>query len=955
MTVENKTSAAEKSRETHNLERILQIILVVSPLGAISLGLLAWQTKAWQLFALAIAAGLPTIVIGISFYLIRRGKAQIAAWLILATVLLDLMVGPLLFQGLGVTLGLGALVAGFFISGQILSRQQAERGIFLSIGIGAVDILLDVFGAASRPQVPSDVFQVLTVLISLVILILGFNFFRQINNYSLRIKQIMGLVSIAVISTGAVSLGINRTAQLQIEQQVYAGVNDQAHSMALVFGNEIAKQVELLNTLGLNGILIKAVQDANNSYPANPTAIQTKIIESTQQWQTAGSAKDLNNPLIQAIISGPAANELKLFRLLFVDHAEILITDRYGSLVASTSPEAKYNQADQPWWQAAYHNNRGIQYVSTPEFDEASRKYAVTMVMPILDGRGDFIGFLHTSYRISGLIQRIANVRVGNSSNANLLFPDGKLLDGGGAIRTIDPELQARLSVSQTGYQQFSLFGKERVVGQASLDSDSTEKNFIRTLNWIAVIDEDPVKVTLPLQAIAQTSLLIGLGTLLAASLLAIIAGHYMSGPITRLTKVAEAVQAGDLNARAQVESRDEIGLLAETFNSSTEQLQNSLQELEQRVAERTTELEQRSRDLADRTVALELANVRTQKRAGQLQAISDVARTIAGVRKLAEILPRITKVVSEQFGFYHTGIFLLDEAGEYAILSAANSAGGQRMLARGHRLKVGEQGIVGYVTDTGAPRIALDTGADPTYFNNPDLPETHSEMAIPLKSGEKIIGALDVQSSQSNAFSQEDLDVIQVLADQISIAIDNSRQFDRTQKSLGEAETIYRQYVRREWGRLTTEQQLHGFRYTITGASPLDERVESENMKQAAQTGEMITETLTEGSDQAALAIPIKLRDEVIGVLNVSVPGKRVWSKDEIGLIEAVAERVAVSAENARLFDESQKRAEKEQIIGEITSKIGASINLRSIMQTAVEELGHTLSGSEVSIRIKS
>jgi GAF domain-containing protein len=275
-------------------------------------------------------------------------------------------------------------------------------------------------------------------------------------------------------------------------------------------------------------------------------------------------------------------------------------------------------------------------------------------------------------------------------------------------------------------------------------------------------------------------------------------------------------------------------------------------------------------------------------------------------------------------------------------------------MLSRGHRLQVGAQGIVGYVTGSGKSRIALDTGADATFFSNPDLPNTHSEMAVPLISGGKIIGALDIQSEQTNAFTQEDVDVVQTLADQVSIAIENARQFDATQKMLAESETMYRQYVRQEWRRQTTNDKLLGFRFSVAGAAPLKQRLEASQTKLAVETGKTHIETSAHG-DQATISVPIKLRDEVIGVLNIRHPEKRAWSQDEVSLVQAVAERVAVSAENARLLEDSQRRAAKEQAIGEISSKIGASINLRNIMQTAVEELSKTLSGSQVSIRLKS
>ena len=181
--------------------------------------------------------------------------------------------------------------------------------------------------------------------------------------------------------------------------------------------------------------------------------------------------------------------------------------------------------------------------------------------------------------------------------------------------------------------------------------------------------------------------------------------------------------------------------------------MKNLNKALEQNVEERTTQLQRRSEEVAEQSKELEKANFQLQKRAAQFEALAQVTQAITSIHDLQELLPRITGMISEQFGFYHVGIFLLDEGSEYAVLSAANSEGGKKMLERNHRLRVGEQGIVGNVTATGVPRIAMDVGKDAVFFNNPDLPNTHSEMALPLQNENIITGALDVQSTEVAAF----------------------------------------------------------------------------------------------------------------------------------------------------------------------------------------------------------
>jgi len=362
---------------------------------------------------------------------------------------------------------------------------------------------------------------------------------------------------------------------------------------------------------------------------------------------------------------------------------------------------------------------------------------------------------------------------------------------------------------------------------------------------------------------------------------------------------------------------------------------------LEAHVAERTLELQARTQELASRSEELAKANLSLERRASRFEAISQVSRSIASMRDLQSLLPAIASVISRTFGFYHAGIFLLDDEGEYAVLSAANSEGGQRMLARQHRLKVGAEGIVGFVSSRGEARIALDVGQDAVFFTNPDLPETHSEMALPLKKGDAVVGVLDVQSTEPDAFSRDDVELLGILADQVSLALENARLFEESQRSLTEAEAFSRQYLREGWSRLAADQQMFGYRYDRTGASPLTGLVEVPFNATPAEAGE------TSGS----ISVPIELRGALIGDLVVQAPANKKWTQDELDLIKAVADRVALSAENARLFEETSRRAERERMVSEITSRIRASNDPNEMIKLAAQELKNALGVSRVEV----
>ena len=384
-------------------------------------------------------------------------------------------------------------------------------------------------------------------------------------------------------------------------------------------------------------------------------------------------------------------------------------------------------------------------------------------------------------------------------------------------------------------------------------------------------------------------------------------------------------------------------------IQAGVEKLQESQKALEAtnlELSELTRNLEQR---VAERAGELGFANAMNERRAAQFEAIAQVSRTISSTQDLNTLLPQITSVISRLFGFYHVGIFLVDSNGEYAVLSAANSEGGQKMLARNHRLRIGEVGIVGYVTSTGNPRVALDTGADVVFFNNPDLPHTRSEIALPFKVGGQVIGALDVQSKEPNAFAEEDVSILSILSEQVGIAIQNSRQYEETRRALAESEMLSRQFVQRGWQQFVKSRNLAGIRHTGARATLLY----SKN-GESADTARSTKNQFQPESRDATLVLPVKLRDEVIGTVNVRTPGNRQWDQDELDIVTAIIERAAVSLENARLLAESQKRAAKERTIGEITAKISAQSDIDQLLRTAAQELGRTLPKANISIQFK-
>ncbi len=396
------------------------------------------------------------------------------------------------------------------------------------------------------------------------------------------------------------------------------------------------------------------------------------------------------------------------------------------------------------------------------------------------------------------------------------------------------------------------------------------------------------------------------------------------------ITSVLQVIFISRLNESVRTAQKSE--LISSEANRELRELQA---DLEKRVFDRTNELET-SRAILQNTIT------KSEKQASQLRTISDVSRAISTVQELDTLLPAITRIISDRFGYYHVGIFLLDNNGEYAVLRAANSAGGQRMLAREHKLGVGETGIVGYVAASGNPRIALDTGEDAIFFNNPDLPQTRSEIGLPLRAGEQVIGVLDVQSVEANAFLVEDIDILNVLAGQVSVAIQNAQLFESTNKALAEAQVVSKQYIQEKWQALAKERGALGYRLSGMGIEPI---TKAEELTEVGITANPLEQNLN---------IPLALRGETIGFLTLKKQADQYIDPDEVEIVRAVAERMALAIENARLFDDAQRRASKERIIGDISGKISAAINMENILQTAVAELGRALPNSEVVIQLE-
>lgn len=352
------------------------------------------------------------------------------------------------------------------------------------------------------------------------------------------------------------------------------------------------------------------------------------------------------------------------------------------------------------------------------------------------------------------------------------------------------------------------------------------------------------------------------------------------------------------------------------------------------------------------RTLELEAANRTNLRRARQFEAITQVLKVVSSIHDLDTLLPRIAQVISEQFKIYHTGIFLLDREREFAVLRASNSEGGQKMLARGHKVQIGQTGVISFVTATGKPRIVLGAGTDAVFFENPELPNTRSQIALPLRFAGQIIGALDAQSTEANAFGQDDIDALITLADQVAVAINNTLAIEAAQNSLTEAQSAIGESTRASWEIMRPKSLGLGMQLINSSIAPLRQPYEGSHIQDAMENGKTVISNKED--EPSKIAIPIRLRGQIVGVMGLQTRTSHKFTTDDADIAEAVAERLSLAMETATLIQAAQQRANIDRVTTDISTLISSSTRFETILQTAAQELSRALGGSEVLLQIE-
>jgi GAF domain-containing protein/HAMP domain-containing protein len=586
----------------------------------------------------------------------------------------------------------------------------------------------------------------------------------------------------------------------------------------------------------------------------------------------------------------PRFQTLILLQETFVD---FFVVNGEGEVVLSTnSVEEGESYANESFFQSALQGP----VVSAPLPRPGTDQLAITLAWPVLGPNGQLLGIFAGRASLESLDARLSDV-VGLEERMSifLVSEEGELLTfpGYALPTTYTPSglVMEALEAQDAGWGRYTAADGEDML---------SVYRWVPELDALLVAEQNEVQLERGSASVIIVDVTIIIVCLALAVVAALVLSQNITQPLLKLTKAAESVAAGDLRPVTGITRKDEIGIVARAFNQMTERLTVLITTLERRVAERTHDLE---------------------KRTQQLAAAARVSRLASSMRDVHELMDAVAVQITTQFDFYHIGIFLIDQQREYAVLQATASEGGRRMLGRRHRLRVGVEGIVGYVAETGSPRIALDVGDDPHFFDNPDLPETRSEMAIPLKVGEEVVGVLDVQSREPSAFSEPDVAILQTMADQIALAMENARLLEGTRQRLREIALLLGERVRQGWGELSELHPNWGFAYDGVDVRALE-----------AQHSET-----TSG---AQIEIPLEVRrGQMIGRLRVRL-GDEEPAPEKVALARAVAQQTSLALENARLFQETQATLEELEVLYEASENIGAAHTPGEVLQALVDHV---------------
>lgn len=866
--------------------------------------LLYSQEGAWQTLVAAGGAALSFVLMVVAWALVRRGKPTIAAYCALLGVLIVYGGGELSLAGTTWYFLAGGLLL-IALLGRIASPRKWGQWL-IAAGLH-VSLILLINWLEPLPRYSSARLAFLnvqlvgtTALLILVVLWEVIRILRGIGTIRTRLLvSFVGAVTLTAFTVGAASLVIG----FQNSRQQVIG------SLELVTSFKrsqiVAWRQDLANELA--DIALEKGPETTISYALT-------VLKPPSGEADVDSAKNALRLGLQEVIKQTGKFD------------EMFVLDREGVVaVATDSAQEGLDLSDQPY----YSFGRLRPHFQPPFTSPVTGQRVMVAAQPISDQFGNVVGILAGRVGLEPLEAILdQETRLGPTVVTYLVGADYAVLptsrrgdEKGYTMRS--PGIESALAGQGVGAAVYRDYRDEPVVG---------------AYRWMLIFEgsllsEQPQSVAFG--AVYQT-LAISIGVVALFVLLAVGASllltRSIANPLADLADTAAQVAAGDLSRMARVEREDEIGVLAQAFNSMTAQLRDLFAGLEQRISERTRELTRRSQ---------------------YLEAAAEVGRAASSILDADDLIRQAVELICERFDLYYVALFLVDEANEAAVLQAHAGNTGRPLPPLGRRLPVGEGSMIGWCIANRQARIALEAKEDTVRLEQLELPDTRSEAALPLRSRGQVLGAISVQHTEPGAFDQDTVVVLQTMADQLAVALDNARLFADREQALASIQRAYGELSREAWAEILRAQPDLGFRSDEHGISPAGATWRPE-MEQAMRSGQTVRGNGLDGDGKRTLAVPIKVRGQVVGVLDTYKPAEAGdWTQDEITLLESIAEQLDTALESARLYQDTQRRAAREAAIRRVTEEMRRAVDIEAILQNTVSELAKALGAPRAYVRL--